>query len=383
MNELAASNRRDRRFRYINDFQKPSRKGKERDLLHRDSSRDPQPTDLDETLIALRGRNAAAIKPRDRPERPAQSERSPKLAPQPSSKPSQSLRWSNMSVQVIVSRPPQEADPDDFSRRLKILSSPSPRLAQQTAEDATSSRSGPTRDAAARQLFNHRKDDPVRFSVLARPQGRPIPQPRMSLLLSLPSPGLHTNGNSWIPVMLSLLLPRGLHSNLSPNVRGPSTPRRWRTNEDRSPSTAIIIIIINYTARLSLEEKLGLTRDYISRLGLTWNEVEYRMYEIPSRSEKAGGEAWHAGYPDETEGRPSAVDPVLLGVPTYFDVIPKKRARDLRLIRGKLDSDKYETIEALEEDMALMVDNAITFNGLQSDVGAGCCGVASHAAVEV
>ncbi|KAF9050678.1 hypothetical protein BDZ89DRAFT_1057121 [Hymenopellis radicata] len=36
------------------DFQKPSRNGKERDLLHRDSSRDPQPTDLDEKLIALR-----------------------------------------------------------------------------------------------------------------------------------------------------------------------------------------------------------------------------------------------------------------------------------------------------------------------------------------
>ncbi|KAF9050675.1 hypothetical protein BDZ89DRAFT_1057118 [Hymenopellis radicata] len=185
----------------LQDFQKPSRKGKERDLLHRDSSRDPQPTDLDEKLIALR----PPFKPRDRPERPAQPERSPKLAPQPSSKSSQSPRRSNMSPQVIVSRPPHEADPDDFSRRLKISSSPSPRLAQQSAkqahklfdperdpiptlrrtaepeqiQDATSSRSGPTRDAA-RQLFNHRKDDPVRFSVLARPQGRPTPTPKHS-----------------------------------------------------------------------------------------------------------------------------------------------------------------------------------------------------------
>lgn len=206
----------------LQDFQKPSRKGKERDLLHRDSSRDPQPTDLDDRLIALRRRNAAcapfpalrrcayrfpsAIKPRDRPERPAQPERSPKPAPQPSSKPLQSPRRANMSPQVVVSRPPQEADPDDFSRRLKISSSPSPRLAQQSAkqaqklfdperdpiptlrrtaepeqmQDATSSRSGPTRDAAARQLFNHRKDDPVRFSVLARPQGRPTPTPKHS-----------------------------------------------------------------------------------------------------------------------------------------------------------------------------------------------------------
>lgn len=110
-----------------------------------------------------------------------------------------------MSPQVVASRQPQEADPDDFSRRLKISSSPSPRLAQQsskqghklfdperdpiptlrrTAEpepmaDATSTRSGPTRETA-RQLFNHRKDDPVRFSVLSRPQGRPTPTPKSS-----------------------------------------------------------------------------------------------------------------------------------------------------------------------------------------------------------
>lgn len=40
------------------ELQRPSRKGKERDLMHRDSSRDLQPTDLDEKLIALRRRTA-------------------------------------------------------------------------------------------------------------------------------------------------------------------------------------------------------------------------------------------------------------------------------------------------------------------------------------
>jgi len=40
------------------------------------------------------------------------------------------------------------------------------------------------RGNAARQLFDHRKDDPVRFSVMARPQlsapGRPSPTPKSS-----------------------------------------------------------------------------------------------------------------------------------------------------------------------------------------------------------
>lgn len=64
------------------------------------------------------------------------------------------------------------------------------------------------------------------------------------------------------------------------------------------------------------------------------------------------------------------VDPVALGIPTYFDVIPKKDARDLRTIRQKLDNDKYDTAEAFEADIELMIQNAITFNGTDSEVGA-------------
>ncbi|EAU92262.2 TATA-binding protein associated factor Taf2 [Coprinopsis cinerea okayama7 len=63
------------------------------------------------------------------------------------------------------------------------------------------------------------------------------------------------------------------------------------------------------------------------------------------------------------------VDPVLLGIPTYFDVIPRKDARDLRTIRSKLDSDKYDTVEAWEADIDLMIANAIKFNGADSEVG--------------
>ncbi|KAH7886186.1 hypothetical protein F5I97DRAFT_2026435 [Phlebopus sp. FC_14] len=67
------------------------------------------------------------------------------------------------------------------------------------------------------------------------------------------------------------------------------------------------------------------------------------------------------------------VDPVLLGIPTYFQVIPKKDARDLRTIRTKLDTDKYESVEAFEADVDLMIRNAITFNGADSEVGRIAC----------
>lgn len=63
------------------------------------------------------------------------------------------------------------------------------------------------------------------------------------------------------------------------------------------------------------------------------------------------------------------VDPVLLGIPTYFQVIPKKDARDLRTIRQKLDTDKYDSMEAFEADVDLMIRNALTFNGTESEVG--------------
>lgn len=63
------------------------------------------------------------------------------------------------------------------------------------------------------------------------------------------------------------------------------------------------------------------------------------------------------------------VDPDALGIPTYWNVIPRKDARDLRTIRQKLDGDKYDTVEAFEDDMELMFNNAIKFNGADSDVG--------------
>lgn len=63
------------------------------------------------------------------------------------------------------------------------------------------------------------------------------------------------------------------------------------------------------------------------------------------------------------------VDPVALEIPTYFEIIPKKDARDLRTIRQKLEGDKYETVEAFEADVELMFGNAIKFNGAESEIG--------------
>jgi transcription initiation factor TFIID subunit 2 len=60
---------------------------------------------------------------------------------------------------------------------------------------------------------------------------------------------------------------------------------------------------------------------------------------------------------------------VLLGIPTYYDIIPRKDARDLRTIRQKLDGDRFENVEAFEADMELMFQNAFTFNGVESDIG--------------
>jgi hypothetical protein len=124
-----------------------------------------------------------------------------------------SPRKHNQSSPQIV-----EADPEEFSRRLNISSNKrtvftSPRQPRSSAKpakpfnpntdpipmrhtaepesisDATSSSYAPRRSLAKatahqRQLFDHRKDDPIRVSVLARPSStngaRPIPTPKLS-----------------------------------------------------------------------------------------------------------------------------------------------------------------------------------------------------------
>ncbi|OAX36865.1 hypothetical protein K503DRAFT_271382 [Rhizopogon vinicolor AM-OR11-026] len=189
------------------DQPKPSRRVRDRDHA--------QPTDLAERMIAFQRRNAAATRPRERPERPPPS--TPASPPAPARSPSvaTSPRKSQATPHVIVSRP--EADAEDFSRRLKISTPSRPQQHSKQAQQAklfnpyadsirmrrtsepeaisdVTSNSSPPRNTptthhrdtpANRQLFDHRKDDPVRFavSVLARPPsvgGRPTPTPKSS-----------------------------------------------------------------------------------------------------------------------------------------------------------------------------------------------------------
>ncbi|KAG9318401.1 hypothetical protein JVU11DRAFT_492 [Chiua virens] len=166
------------------DTQKPQRNRREQ----------VQPTDITARMIAFQRKNANATRRTDRPPPPPPPQQSPS-----------SPRHSPVVSSPRKSHPssPPEADPDDFSRRLKISTparAPQQSKQQQhsklynpdtdpiplrrshdaeTVSDATSSSYIPRNPAASHQrdahshprLFDHRKDDPVRFSVLARPSG--------------------------------------------------------------------------------------------------------------------------------------------------------------------------------------------------------------------
>lgn len=61
------------------------------------------------------------------------------------------------------------------------------------------------------------------------------------------------------------------------------------------------------------------------------------------------------------------VDPVLDEVPDYFDYI--KTPSDLSTVRQRLNENKYSTIAEFKNDMNLIWENAITYNGKQSFAG--------------
>jgi transcription initiation factor TFIID subunit 2 len=64
------------------------------------------------------------------------------------------------------------------------------------------------------------------------------------------------------------------------------------------------------------------------------------------------------------------VDPIQQGVPDYHNVIPKRDARDLSLIKSNIEKEKYDSLEALTADIYLMQANAAKFNGEYSSVAA-------------
>ncbi|KAF7777504.1 hypothetical protein Agabi119p4_3576 [Agaricus bisporus var. burnettii] len=197
------------------------RKGKDREMPLRDA---PQPTDLDSRLTALRRKQAGTMRPKERPERTPIQSTTPYSLPPPSQpaprhdrSPKQPATPTRAAVpqlhrrhapQVVVSKPPDEADHEGFSR-LKITTTPRPNMSKpklfnpdadpipmrHTAEpepmsDSDSShvpRNAPTTrnngTNAARQLFDHRRHDPLHFNVLSRPQQtneRSAPTPKSS-----------------------------------------------------------------------------------------------------------------------------------------------------------------------------------------------------------
>ena len=56
----------------------------------------------------------------------------------------------------------------------------------------------------------------------------------------------------------------------------------------------------------------------------------------------------------------SPVDPVALGIPTYFDII--KDPMDLGTINSKLERGRYASPEEFEADVRLVLHNCFLFN---------------------
>ncbi|KAG6869024.1 hypothetical protein C0993_005683 [Termitomyces sp. T159_Od127] len=120
----------------------------------RREQRDVQPTDLYAKLTALQRRNAGPLRPRDRP---------PPAAPQPPPpRPARTRR-----IDADHDDGARRLTPDALSRSLKISAPDS--LPDTSSRPPPRDRPDRDQDTPHRQLFDPRKDDPVRFAVLARP----------------------------------------------------------------------------------------------------------------------------------------------------------------------------------------------------------------------
>ena len=61
------------------------------------------------------------------------------------------------------------------------------------------------------------------------------------------------------------------------------------------------------------------------------------------------------------------VDPVELGIPDYFNVV--KEPMDLSLVKKKLEDGIYNDLDTFSKETKLIFENAILYNGEESDVG--------------
>ena len=62
-----------------------------------------------------------------------------------------------------------------------------------------------------------------------------------------------------------------------------------------------------------------------------------------------------------------AVDPVVFGLPDYFEVV--KNPMHLLLVKKKLENAVYTDMASFERDVKLVFENAILYNGDDSEVG--------------
>jgi hypothetical protein len=62
-----------------------------------------------------------------------------------------------------------------------------------------------------------------------------------------------------------------------------------------------------------------------------------------------------------------AVDPVVFGLPDYFEVV--KNPMHLLLVKKKLENAVYTDMASFERDVKLVFENAILYNGEDSEVG--------------
>ncbi len=61
--------------------------------------------------------------------------------------------------------------------------------------------------------------------------------------------------------------------------------------------------------------------------------------------------------------------PVSAATEGYFDVIARENARDISLIAAHVRRRTYQCLKALHDDVQLMLQNCVTFNGMDSDYG--------------
>ena len=61
------------------------------------------------------------------------------------------------------------------------------------------------------------------------------------------------------------------------------------------------------------------------------------------------------------------VDPVELNLPDYFEVI--KKPMDLSKVKERLETESYVHVDDVRNDVSLVFNNAILYNGENSEVG--------------